>query len=489
MVVTVCLGSIKLLHTHWRMRKYSGNDEEERREQRIHRAMSQRTSRSRGHGTNAIPFGIRAIESGIEVDGVWISQDKSPKVLSTDTSIASPSESQIAPIPALKDQFDSNESANNFQYSKPSDAKHADVKSTQKIDNAAQILDQQDHRQLLNRALRRQYPPVSAAKYGFCPYFTVDASSSPAFISPDALYRPFTPLPIEEDVSRRNFSNQPSQGQATTVNISASTCHRPGVKTRTQSLPQSPNDLELLNSHRASQAAETGRLTRRGRPLGQSSSIDLSELVQIPGPSSVSWRALENRPDSGSMATDSIPSASAVSISTAKVAALPPAVRRSSIPDVTPFTEFCKRVSPDARPESLRSSSRNSTQSEVCKSESTYGSAASSPIIPASDGAVELKLPPIQRPSFEKRISQVLRGHGSGFEILKPGSFALGDAARSEHPLQKQRAAPPLSLCNDSRAHPKGGDHRNKLQKKRPPSADSAASSIASRRSRLRVFN
>ena len=40
--LAICLGSAKLAHTHWRLRKYSVVAEKERKEQALHREMSQK---------------------------------------------------------------------------------------------------------------------------------------------------------------------------------------------------------------------------------------------------------------------------------------------------------------------------------------------------------------------------------------------------------------------------------------------------------------
>ncbi|KAK0317784.1 hypothetical protein LTR82_011303 [Friedmanniomyces endolithicus] len=82
-VVTVLLGALKLGYIHWRLRKYTGIAEKEKREQAIQRQMSQR----RRH--DAVPFGIRALESGIETEGVWVSRPNTPECHSRESSAGS----------------------------------------------------------------------------------------------------------------------------------------------------------------------------------------------------------------------------------------------------------------------------------------------------------------------------------------------------------------------------------------------------------------
>ena len=67
-------GIVKLVYKHWQLRKYTAlaakRKEEAREMQRTH-------SVKRAKGPE-IPFGVRAIESGVEVDGVWISRPNTP---------------------------------------------------------------------------------------------------------------------------------------------------------------------------------------------------------------------------------------------------------------------------------------------------------------------------------------------------------------------------------------------------------------------------
>lgn len=68
---------IKLAHTHWKLRKYTAlaKTKAAQKEEDIQRQPSAVRRKKNG---NDIPFGIRAIESGIEVDGVWISRSNTP---------------------------------------------------------------------------------------------------------------------------------------------------------------------------------------------------------------------------------------------------------------------------------------------------------------------------------------------------------------------------------------------------------------------------
>ncbi|KAI4248022.1 MAG: hypothetical protein L6R40_001111 [Gallowayella cf. fulva] len=75
-VLVFIAGMLKVAHNHWKLRKYTAlaKTKAAQRENGLESAPSP-TRRKKG---NDIPFGVRAIESGIEVDGVWISRSNTP---------------------------------------------------------------------------------------------------------------------------------------------------------------------------------------------------------------------------------------------------------------------------------------------------------------------------------------------------------------------------------------------------------------------------
>ncbi|KAK3720426.1 hypothetical protein LTR37_003838 [Vermiconidia calcicola] len=468
-VVTVFLGCLKLAYTDWRLRKYSAVAEREKQEQTMHRQMSQRTRRS-GRSED-VPFGVRAIESGIEVEGVWISRANTPEA-SPRTSAASSTREQAPRI-----DFDADVER---QGSRQSHARVASDSATISARQARSSLDRAAEKQPI-RPPRSRHPPLSYTRYNCQPYHLRQSSSANTLEGLDAIHKASTSMHSESGPESSDSSNQSSDSTGDIEPISASA---PGLLTaqpRPRPRQQSIKDLELLNSHRISQAAETGQLTPRGRRPGQSYSVDFTRQS----------RSTERTDYFGGLPNSTRQRESPTNpFATPKIETLPSAARRSSMPNVTPFAEFCKRASNDARPGSLRSSSRDSAQSPARKSDShnSYDSGPPSPIMPASEGAAAMKLPPPKRTSFEKRPqnAQVLRGHGTGFEILKTGS--LNPPLPREHPMERQRAAPPLSLHNATRTQSGSAGSRNKLRKKPKQSFDSSASSNSSRQSRISLF-
>ncbi|KAI9869527.1 MAG: hypothetical protein M1830_005425 [Pleopsidium flavum] len=85
-VVTIILGCMKLVYTRYKLRQYIAIASKKQAQQLELKQEGEVTQRRR----NDVPFGIRAIESGIEVDGVWISRSNTP-IPSSPSTFAAPS--------------------------------------------------------------------------------------------------------------------------------------------------------------------------------------------------------------------------------------------------------------------------------------------------------------------------------------------------------------------------------------------------------------
>lgn len=87
---------MKLTYNKWRLRKYTAIAETKAA---LRREMQHTASVKRGRSQRQqIPFGIRALESGIEVDGVWISGTNTPTSMP-----GSPHVAAMRPQPAHRD--------------------------------------------------------------------------------------------------------------------------------------------------------------------------------------------------------------------------------------------------------------------------------------------------------------------------------------------------------------------------------------------------
>ncbi|EMD00709.1 hypothetical protein BAUCODRAFT_29069 [Baudoinia panamericana UAMH 10762] len=502
-VVVLLAGTTKLGYTHWRLRKYVAVAEKEKKEQAIQRQMSQR----RRH--DETPFGIRALENGIEVEGVWVSRPNTPDSATRENSVGSLVLQQYQrrsgdlalheqPPPIHTRDWSSSSSTS---AGPPSSAFDRAV-SAERLPSSNASIDSRYDGGPISRPAKTRYPPCSFTKYSNSPYAYRQSSSSHSTLedmeavqraSLEAIRRASTS--IHED---RSNSDDSVQNENDTEPISAAApkllTHQPSSKPRNRSV-----DFEMMNSHRVSLAAETGQLAPRTRRPGRSGECTNVGLVTNPEQSDYSSQR-------SAALLSPVQSTSPTSpLSTPRVEALPPAVRRASMPDVTPFTQFCQSTPPSPQLERRRLTDLHSyttTSAQYQGADTTVSLPsdipaelpAAVPTMPARSPPISRALivhpasmaPPPERTSFEKRGSQILRGHGTGFEILKPGSlnptlpFHLLPANDGSH--EKQHTAPPVSLHNayrSSRSRSRSssvGAAGRKLQKKRRASTDSTAS-------------
>lgn len=89
-VSVIGLGCLKLLYNHWRLRKYTTIAATRAAQPQDPQDMQQ-TTPPRRRGDPGVPFGVRALESGIEVDGVWHSRSNTPAPSLPDSPMSSAS--------------------------------------------------------------------------------------------------------------------------------------------------------------------------------------------------------------------------------------------------------------------------------------------------------------------------------------------------------------------------------------------------------------
>jgi hypothetical protein len=494
--LTVCLGSVKLAHTHWRLHKYSAVAEKERKEQAIHREMSQKR---RGPGVpraDEVPFGIRALERGVEVEGVWVSRPNTPEPSIRNESRASsiwdfmPKRATVNDIerqaPEHKEQKNLPAPRRGRTVSDPSiDMKKPSSSSFDRPVSAENLSRNPAARDgnpklVLTRPVRSKHPPPSFAKYSGNPSLHRQSATVRTFEGIEAVYRASTYL--NPDASHGGNSSesytQSSSGNSSNDSGPISAAAPRLLNQKQQSRPRHHSvDFELLNSHRQSQAAETGQLTPKTRK--PTSSMDFQRYVGH-GTASASSRDLGYFGIKPSTKAPLTPPSSTGSSSPPKIDTLPATVRRSSMPDVTPFMQFVQTA-----PATPSQTGRKLSVIEVKKEPAVQSGILTPPsreklITSASPARTKAGTPDqttagAVRPSFEKerRPSQVIRGHGSGFEILKPGSLPAMTPAVSPPP-EKQYAVPPVSLKNYGRSRSRSssrGSTGRKLQKKKRASS------------------
>lgn len=467
--------------------------ENERREQALQRQISQRKRPQGTAPSDEVPFGIRAIESGIEVEGVWISRPNTPEKQSRQSSAGSlilqqyPCRSNSVDVerglpvsPAISssptDLHSGSKPANFCTNSRTS--VFGQTSSAERLSSSKTSRNPSPDA-LITRPPRTRHPPCSYSKYSTSPYLHRHSSTISALEGLEAIHRASTSINTNGGSGSGSSSSESSSGGEDNGSISAAA---PGLLSNAQPSPhrrQPSLDLQMLDTHRISQAAETGQLTPKVRRPGQSRE---SSVASLPTPPSMTISGQHDCLVTLQQPLPTLPSGGSSPInpfSSPKIDALPPAVRRSSMPDVTPFAKFCATAPPSPRPEGYRPLSQECVTNVRKHSEasSMFTTAslmplASNPPTPPTQAEQGIAQP--KRASFEKQASQVIRGFGSGFEILKPGS--LNPPMPAEHPMERQRAAPPISLYNAYRPRSSSADSRRKLQKRRP-SMDSTNSS------------
>ncbi|CAK4032816.1 Hypothetical predicted protein [Lecanosticta acicola] len=507
--VTVLLGCIKLGYSRWKLRKYMAVAEKERREQGMRRSVSQRRRQEAAEGTDE-PFGIKAIERGREVEGVWNSSGHNTPRASREDSGAS---SLWSDVP-LKDRPLLDIEKQDVQ---PSHDPTGPVSTTGTVPPASSALDHSISREravslppsrdsspaaAITRPPKSRHPPSSLSKYDINSHILRQDSATLTLKGIDAVHDAFGTLRGHGDGSgddnygSNESSNQSSYGSTDNEPIAASAPrllnHQPRSRPR-----QHSSDLDLMQSHRNSQAAETGQFTPRFRRPGPSGDWSNFSRISHTTPTESNDYFSQQRKESPSI-TDENAVSHAKGKHVSPIDTLPAAVRRSSLPDVTPFAKFCQTapsspISPpgiayDRETPRLRSDSTN-----------IHASAPSSPatVVPLAElpATVPISSPPqpstqqspaapgaVQqtRTSFERRASSVLRGHGTGFEILKAGT--LKPVIPGENAVDRPNAGPPVNLhdSSDSRPRSSSTDSRRKLRKKRWPSADGEGGSRTS---------
>lgn len=460
------------------------------------------SQKRRGPGVpraDEVPFGIRALERGVEVEGVWISRGNTPEPSICNESRASsiwdfmPKKAAVHDVEKQEHQQRDQETLLAPKHGRP--ASDSTISTTRPASSSvgrpvsAESLSRTPatregtSKPTLPKPVRSKHPPPSFAKYSGNPSLYRQSSSVRTFEGIEAVYRASTYLnpDIRHGGSSSESYTQSSSGSNSSDSGPISAAAPRLLNQKRQGRPRHHSvDFELLNSHRKSQAAETGQLTPKTRK--PTSSMEFQGYASG-GIASSSSKDLGYFGIKHTVKPSVTPPSSADRPSPPKVDALPAAVRRSSIPDVTPFAQFVQTAPAMPRPASIQLpvvvvESRSEGALPVALIQSPpSGSITSAPPTQTKANKTEQAAAGAVRPSFEKerRPSQVIRGYGTGFEILKPGSLPAVTPAVSPSP-EKQHAVPPVSLQkytrSRSRSSSRGGTGRKLQKKKRAMSLD-----------------
>ncbi|KAL8717785.1 MAG: hypothetical protein Q9225_005000 [Loekoesia sp. 1 TL-2023] len=303
-VLVIIAGIIKLVYTHWRLRKYTAlaKTRAAQKEEGLQRTPSA-IRRKKG---DDIPFGVRAIESGIEVDGVWISRSNTPANSTPGSpALGSPASSankepaaQAAPT---SDRASTVSDMSRLEIPQPAHGHHRpSTRSTNSTytrvsgnpfersvsSERSPSRPGSSYSELMPRG-RPTYQPRRASHLRYSNSHTTDNAEALATLegrqlasktgskssqvlklinalSESAEYEPSHQRPYDDSSSGSSGETHPRYGQQQGTNHPANGLLQP-VPVKPSSTRYRGTDLDSLASHRKSHAAETGQLFPRVR--------------------------------------------------------------------------------------------------------------------------------------------------------------------------------------------------------------------------------
>ncbi|KAK7536011.1 uncharacterized protein J3D65DRAFT_697954 [Phyllosticta citribraziliensis] len=395
-VLTIAAGYVKVAYTYRKMKKFNTPAPGARAQQEPQMV----ESGMRGKKEEEIPFGIKAIQSGIEVEGVWISGANTPANRSPTNSVF---EKQQPEPPVVN--------IRSASYEIPHSAGPSSVASSSRpsaFDRAVSA------ERLPNDYPRDTSPPDS-----------IGAGKARQHRPPPTAYSRYSATVLKNEgdtydtrstASERGDIDQPRASTATFDHYRHQQSYTDDsyLSTSPETIRTSPNskdpraDLRLLQSHRMSHVAETGSLARRERRKTSQSgysnySIDVSHIRYPSSSGPPSLPSVDSEP-------------------------LPPlpAGYDAANPFMSPSEINLASPTRDSHPE-------NATVQGQPLLESYQ------PRRPNLDYDEEY----MDSDAHDAQQStQVLRKVNSGFEILKPGTFPQvpqNDAAQQPKKLQKKQ--------------------------------------------------
>ncbi|KAH6614842.1 hypothetical protein C7974DRAFT_442852 [Boeremia exigua] len=402
-VVTIFLGFLKLWYDRSKIRKYSKVEKgkqaatpEMLESQPVQQVQAEEMKRD-------IPFGVRAIESGIEVDGVWISRSNTP-VGSSRASIMS--ENRLP------------RSFNNSAFELPQmsyASSHGSSAAPSSFDRAvsAERLPTNDSRSGSppNQVYQNRPGPSS-------PIYSQSRNSA-ALQNPE---RSGPPSPRNAQFGESSGSSKKSSRRTSdesdymAIGQDVRAYETAYMRPSSGLSPIDPRtDLDLLQSHRMSHVAETGQLTPRVRKPGNSGEWASVADNQVATHNGVNYFMPQKTPS-------------------------PP------LPPVADSQEEAAGYASSHVAASQQEDQRRSHASQGVPLQESYA-----PNAPYYPDTYQVRGPQHQ-PSYDevpyevqtmqnnqRPESEVLRSVNSGFQVLKPGTFAPPPAADMEMTDRSER--------------------------------------------------
>ncbi|CAI6246176.1 unnamed protein product [Periconia digitata] len=427
-VATIMLGLCKLRYDTLKVRKYSKVDKGKGKTEQTPEMLEAQTVVAK-HDED-IPFGIRAIESGIEVDGVWISRSNTP-VGSSRSSISrvEPSQpqpsmpSQVQPLPVNASSRASSRPPSSFDVAV--NAERIRTNESREVSPARhgdQYVNHGPHGSARNSTLQTLEGTYNGSASSSARRQPVDDRNPTVYKSGNSSSKSSRRASDESD----DYNALPEGLPYPAAYISSRQLSYPA--------PRDPRtDLNLLQSHRMSHVAETGQLTPRVRRPGHSgewaSVADKRAPPEIASANGVDYFVPQQKPPSPPPPTTTSKEAFISSVSHSTQDSHPTNNERQAVPLLETYA---------ARP--------------------FYLPDVYQPRGPGQQPSYDEIPIEVQTQQNNARSDQVLRKVNSGFEILRPGTFAP--------PSPEEAAETPATQKRQSK----------RLQKKRTNSAGSRTS-------------
>ncbi|KAF2182149.1 hypothetical protein K469DRAFT_245556 [Zopfia rhizophila CBS 207.26] len=429
-VATVLVGLCKLRYDHYRIRKYSKVEKGKKA------ATPEMLEAQPEEVKDDIPFGIRAIESGIEVDGVWISRSNTP-VGSSASSInevklpRSHNSSQLElpqPVHGSSSRNSSRAPSSAFDRAVSAERLPSDSRSSSPGP--------------VNASQARGRPPVASSSRNSSYNLTRNSTTLHALegLDPNSSSARYEANNAQASPSNSGKSSGRTSDESDYMNIDDARPYEAAyLNPRHASLavPIDPRmDLDLLQSHRLSHVAETGQLTPRvRRPANSGEWASVAENMRSPQDISTANGVDYFVPR---QKTPSPPLAPAIS-----------PTEESSIPSASKYNQ-------DGHSSNQARQVVPLLETYQPQAYQAYQPQTYQPRGPQHEYEDEVAQNAVQT-TQNQRESHVIRKVNSGFEILRPGTF--GPPSPEEEKSEKRQS--------------------KRLQKKRRPSESSRTSHFA----------
>ncbi|KAE9975751.1 hypothetical protein EG328_003003 [Venturia inaequalis] len=436
-VMAMGLGGCRNVYTRWRLRQYTSVSIKHPTPNMVE-----------AQTTDEIPFGIKAIERGVEVEGVWISRSNTPVPSGSNSLNNSPATSARASVASSiflnegtipKPESASSQSDKSKRHSliKPSWASHKEVPIVLERDRSTERLVPESSRS------RLPYAGSSRCRHASMPVMSRLRESMTLSPQPDYNRESSGSLTDGDQGSQRPSSEpRPSTDPSTSLNSSGSssrsyrrasqyTYTEPSSENERQPLAwprkhkgkgrmlDSGADLGLLQSHRMSHVAETGQLGQRTRRIGNASNGRMSPVGLEPL-NLKSEAEPESEPEPELPELDmTFPTLSQVDLhfetsSSTFSAPVPRGLFETPMPHLDSMSDYSSELDLGVIQDVIRTRYLDEPR----------------PRCPSPGSKMERRTSSGERRSFQAdRDSKILRSINSSFQFLRPGTFAQPEAA------------------------------------------------------------